>query len=136
MSRMSSLGHVIAAIALIVTAGACGPQGTSEPGATARSGANSPEEAVRSLTTALEAGDCAAAQANVVDAGALDCDMVAAAKGSFADDGIDLDASTFRASTPNGPSASVEADWGNGTKEPFEVELIDGRWKVNFDSAA
>lgn len=130
---------LLAALSLVFVA-ACGSQDSSEgapspsPSATSSSG---PAAAVEQLMRALDAGDCKAAKALVVTPSAMDCGNVEAAAGSFAEEGNDLDAVTYEAGPVQGTSATVTIDWGNANPgESYDVEKVDGKWRVLFDSAA
>lgn len=130
---------LLAALSLVLVA-ACGSQDSSEgrpsPSASATAVAG-PEAAVEQLMRALDAGDCKAAKALVVTPSAIDCGDVEAAAGSFAEEGNDLEDVTYEASDVQGTSASVTIDWGNDNPgESYDVEKIDGTWRVLFDSVA
>jgi len=93
--------------------------------------------AVDALMRALDAGDCRAAHQLVVTPSELGCDVVEQSEDSFADEGIDLDEVTYRVGAVHDASATVRITWGNGyPAESYDVQRIDGRWKVVFDSAA
>jgi hypothetical protein len=95
------------------------------------------EAAVDKLMRALDAGDCKTAKRLVLTPSELGCDVVEQAKGSFADEGIDLDDVIYRAGPVHDASATVSINWGNGyPSESYDVQKIGGRWKVVFDSAA
>ena len=95
------------------------------------------EAAVDALMRALDAGDCKAARTLVVTPSELTCDVVELSKDSFADEGIDLDEVVYRAGPVHDASSTVDITWGNGyPTESYDVQKIDGRWKVVFDSAA
>lgn len=86
---------------------------------------------------ALDEGDCRTAQRLVVTPSELTCDIVELSRGSFADEGIDLDETTYEAGAVHDASSTVRITWGNDYPvESYEVQKIDGRWKVVFDSAA
>ena len=98
---------------------------------------SAPEAAVDALMRALDAGDCKAAKKLVVTPSELGCDVVGQNKDSFADEGIDLDDVIYRAGAVHDASATVSITWGNGyPTESYDVQRVDGRWKVIFDSAA
>lgn len=139
MGETKGMKLLLAALSLVLVA-ACGSQDSSEgdpapsPSATAAAG---PAAAVEQLMRALDAGDCDAAKALVVTPSALDCGDVEAAAGSFAEEGNDLDTVTYEAGEVEGTSASVTIDWGNENPgESYDVEKIDGTWRVLFDSVA
>lgn len=138
------------AVGMLLLVTACGSSGSSDPGpsappATASSTSPSPavseptgpEAAVEGLMRALDEGDCAAAHDLVVTPADLGCDVVEQAEGSFADEGVDLDEVAYSAGAVEGDSATVTIDWGTGVPgESYEVQRIDGTWRVVFDSAA
>lgn len=132
---------LLAAASLIVLA-ACGASdsGGAEPSGSPSSPVVTPTgaaAAVEQLMLALDAGDCAAARRLVVTPSELDCDVVRSSEGSFADEGNDLADATFSADDAQGPSTSVTIDWGSANPdETYDVEKIDGRWLVVFDSVA
>lgn len=132
---------LLAALSLVLVA-ACGSQ-DSTPDAPATSTAPTqaatagPAAAVEKLMRALDAGDCDVVLSVVVTPSAIDCDDVAAAKDSFAEEGTDLDAVRYKAGPVNGTSSHVTIDWGNENPgESYDVEKIDGQWRVVFDSVA
>jgi hypothetical protein len=111
---------------------------SSAPSSTATPTVHAPAEAaVDALMRALDAGDCKAAKKLVVTPSELGCDVVEQAKGSFVDEGIDLDEVAYRASKVQDASATVAITWGNGyPTESYDVQKVGGRWRVVFDSAA
>jgi hypothetical protein len=138
--------RLVAAAAMLLAA-ACGTSDPPEPATSsthpstttpAPAHSLSPAEAaVDGLMRALDAGDCKAAKKLVVTPSELGCDAVEQAKDSFAAEGIDLDDVAYRAGAVHGASATVSITWGNGyPTESYDVQKVDGRWKVIFDSAA
>ena len=116
------------AVAALVLVSACG---SSDTGA----GAASPEDAVSRLLTALEDGSCSGVRDVVVTPDLVDCEMVEDLQGGYAADGIDLDDVSLSAGEVVDDSASVTADLGAGQDaETWQVERVDGSWKVLFDS--
>ena len=86
---------------------------------------------------ALDDGDCKAAKKLVVTPSELGCDTVEQAKDSFAAEGIVLDEVRYHAGKVHDASATVSITWGNGyPTESYDVQKVDRRWKVVFDSAA
>jgi hypothetical protein len=135
----------LVAVAAMLVVAACGTSDPPEPAksstppstSTPPPALSAPAAAVDALMRALDAGDCKAAKNLVITPSELGCDVVEQAKGSFADEGIDLDDVAYRAGQVHGPSATVSITWGNGTPaESYDVQKVDGRWKVVFDSAA
>lgn len=133
---------VLAMGALLVVA-ACGTSDPPEdPPTPTRTTTSAPAlepaaAAVDALMRALDAGDCKAARKLVVTPSELGCDVVEQSKDSFADEGIDLDAVTYRVGAVHDASATVRITWGNGyPTESYDVQRIGSRWKVVFDSAA
>lgn len=119
------------AVAALLLVGACGSD--SETPVDTDSGAAT---AVEQLVSTLEAGDCDGVKAIVVTPAAVDCDLVSSLEGSFAEEGIDLDAVTYEAGPVEGDSTTVTIGWGAGEDdEEWQAERIDGTWKVLFDSA-
>lgn len=137
--------RAVVVVALLLTT-ACGSSDspgsapdrtTSGPTSSAAPIADDPAGAVESLMRALERGDCESAQDLVVTPSALGCELVDQAAGSFADEGIDLERTTYTAGPVEDTSTTVTIDWGNGDPhESYDVEQVDGRWLVVFDSAA
>lgn len=122
--------RLVAVGALLVLA-ACGS------GSSGASSTTSAADSVEQLMRALDDGDCAAAKDLVVTPGSLDCEIVEGSKGSFADEGIDLDETTYKATKSQDDSATVAIAWGNGAPaESYDVQRVEGDWKVVFDSAA
>lgn len=133
---------LLLAVASLIVLAACGTSdsGGAEPSGTPASTAAAPTgaaAAVEQLMLALDAGDCEAARRLVVTPSELDCDVVVEAEGSFADEGNDLADATYSAGPAQGSSTSVTIDWGSGNpNESYDVEQVDGRWLVVFDSVA
>lgn len=145
MEDTETMKRLVACCVLLVATTACGgpsddPAPTSEPTASASPspvGASGPAGAVEGLMRALDAGDCDAAQALVLTPSNLGCDQVELSAGSFAEEGNDLDAATYRAGEASGPSTTVTIDWGSeNPDETYDVQQVDGAWLVVFDSAA
>lgn len=135
----------LAAVGALLVVAACGTSDPPEPAksstppsTTTPAPALAPAEAaVDGLMRALDAGDCQAARRLVVTPSELGCDVVAQSKDSFAAEGIDLDEVTYRAGAVHDASSTVSITWGNDyPTESYDVQKIDGRWKVVFDSAA
>ncbi len=119
--------RLLVAAALLVLVSACG----SDPQAPTVS----PEDTVEQFLASMEAGRCDDVKELVVTPSAVDCDLVGVLSGSFAEEGIELADVTYRAGEVEGDSSSVTVSWP--TDEPddsYEVERIDGVWKVMFDS--
>lgn len=139
--------RLLAAAALVVLA-ACGSEGSAGPEATggttpsATTAApdeqpSAPERAVETLMRSLDDGDCAAVQAIVVTPATVDCDVVRQAEGSFADEGIVLDDVIYAGGPVEDSSSTVTITWGNEyPDESYDVEKVDGTWRVVFDSVA
>lgn len=133
---------LLAVVSLVVLA-ACGtsddpggksPRPSSSTTSAAPSGAAG---AVEQLMRALDAGDCPAARKAVLTPAELDCGLVRDSAGSFAEEGNDLADATYTAGPTQGSTARVTIDWGSGNpEESYDVEKVDGRWLVVFDSAA
>jgi hypothetical protein len=118
----------IATVALLLVA-ACG----SGDGA----GSTSPEDAVGDLMAALEKGSCQDVKSVVVTPDDIDCEMIASLKGDYASDGVDLDAVDLDAADPVDGSTTVMVDLGTGDPDQsWQVQEVDGSWKVLFDSEA
>jgi hypothetical protein len=138
----------LVALCLLVVIGGCHGSGSGSPApsptpTSATSGPSpahaptDPEIAVEKLMRALDDGDCAAVKHVVVTPSEVDCGLVTEAAGSFAAEGIDLDQVRYRATKPEDDSVTVEITWGNDyPTESYDVQRIDGDWRVVFDSAA
>lgn len=118
--------------------GACGSgSGSSDSGGAGTAGAAAPDTAVVSLLRAVDAGSCDAALKVVVTPDDLDCDQVASLKGSYSDDGVDLDSVTTTVGDVVDGSTTVTVDLGtDDPDEQWQAEQVDGRWRVLFDSEA
>lgn len=135
---------LLAAMSLLLVA-ACGT-GDSSPGGmssgpaqthTATPVVQGPAAAVKELMRALDAGNCDEVRAVVVTPSAIDCGDVEAAAGSFAEEGTDLADVTYQAGPEQGTTSRVTIDWGNENPgESYDVEKVDGKWLVVFDSVA
>jgi hypothetical protein len=138
----------LAALCLLVVIGGCDGSGSGSPAPsptpTSATSAPSqdhtptaPEIAVEKLMRALDDGDCAAVKRVVVTPSEVDCGLVTEAAGSFAAEGIDLDQVRYRATKAEDESVTVEITWGNEyPTESYEMQRVDGAWRVVFDSAA
>lgn len=110
---------------------------STTPASTPAPALSPPEAAVDALMRALDEGDCKAARRLVVTPSELGCDVVQQSKGSFADEGIDLDRVAYRAGKVHDASTTVNITWGNDyPTESYDVQKVGGRWRVVFDSAA
>ena len=119
---------LVASAALLLLA-ACG----SGDGA----GSDSPEAAVSDLMTALEKGSCTDVKSVVVTPDDIDCEMIGTLKGDYAADGVDLDAARLSSDEPVDGSTTVTVDLGSGEDaQTWQVQQVDGSWKVLFDSEA
>ena len=119
---------LVASAALLLLA-ACG----SGDGA----GSDSPEAAVSDLMTALEKGSCSDVKRVVVTPDDIDCEMIGTLKGDYADDGVDLDAAQLSSDDPVDGSTTVTVDLGSDQDaQTWQVQQVDGSWKVLFDSEA
>jgi hypothetical protein len=116
-------------LALVLLLGACGGGGDAS--------GDDPARSVEAMMRALDAGDCDAVKEVVLTPSEIDCGFVADLGGMFADEGLDLEKVDFSVTERSGDQATVEIDWGDGDPaETYEVQRVDGRWKVLFDSAA
>ena len=120
---------VTVAVTGLLLLGACGSD--------AAGAANSPEGAVQELMASLEAGSCPRVKTIVVTPDAIDCEMIETLRDGYADDGVDLDDADFTAGEVVDGSATVTVDLGGGEDDQaWQVERVDGTWKVLFDSEA
>jgi hypothetical protein len=130
---MKSLLAIVAL--LLVSACGTGSDGDSDPGGSTDDG---PALAVKRLVTALEAGSCDDVVDVVVTPASVDCEVVGSLEGSFADQGVDLDEVTYETGEVTDGSATVTIGWGGDAAEDpdetWDVERVDGEWKVLFDS--
>ncbi|MFC5677521.1 hypothetical protein [Aeromicrobium endophyticum] len=119
---------LVASAALLLVA-ACGSGGGA--------GSGSPEGAVSDLMAALEKGSCTDVKSVVVTPDDIDCEMIGTLKGDYAADGVDLDAIELSADEPVDGSATVTVDLGTDEDDQtWQVQQVDGSWKVLFDSEA
>lgn len=125
MKMLSALA-VSVILAPVSVLAACGSE--SEPS----SDSSTPEAAVMSFMVGLEAGDCAAVKKIVVTPSTVDCEVVESLRGSYADEGTDVDDVSLEAGEVEGDSAVVAV--GGDSEESFDVERIDGAWRVIFDT--
>lgn len=119
---------LVATAALLVLT-ACGSDADTPGRAIA-----SPEEAVTALIRAVDAGSCDDVKAVAVTPDAIDCEQIETLRGSYTDDGVDLDAMTASAGAPAGSSVTVTIDLGTDTDETWQAEKVAGSWRVLFDS--
>lgn len=115
---------------LLVALAACG-------GETVAPDKAGPQDAVESLLRALNAGNCTAAKRVVVAPSLLDCGQVDETAGTVTAAGIDLDEVRYRVATVVANSTTVEVTTPNGNPQgSYDVQRVDGTWRVVFDSAA
>ncbi len=120
-----------AATAALMLASACG----SDAGSDTEAGGSSPEDAVSTLMSALEDGSCARVRDVVVTPDLIDCESIETLQGGYAADGVDLDDATLSAAEVVDDSSSVTVDLGGDEDDQtWQVERVDGSWKVLFDS--
>jgi hypothetical protein len=121
--------RLLVASAALLLAAACGSgDGT---------GADSPEGAVSDLMAALEQGSCQDVKDVVVTPDEIDCEMVATLEGDYAADGVDIKSARLSADEPVDGSATVTVDLGTDeADQTWQVQQVDGSWKVLFDSEA
>lgn len=129
------------AVLTLVGVSACGsdasdPTSPSKPSAStsapvASSGA---ADAVKQLMTALEAGDCDQAKAVVVTPDTIDCEVIESLASSYENEGVAVADGSFDESDVEGESGAVTVSWDGADPETWNVEQIDGQWKVLFDS--
>jgi hypothetical protein len=121
--------RLLVATATLVLVAACG---SGDPG-----GSDSPEGAVSDLMVALEKGSCDDVKDVVVTPDDIDCEMIGTLEGDYEADGVDLDAVKLSADEPVDGSATVTVDLGTGEAgQTWQVQQVDGSWKVLFDSEA
>lgn len=129
--------RTLAALTVFLLVAACG----SEPGsdgsdpATAAPASGKPEDAVEKLLTALEAGSCSGVKDVVLTPATVDCEMVGTMAGSLADEGVALGDITYVVDEIVADSGSVTTGTGSDDEtSTWQVERVDGAWKVIFDS--
>lgn len=124
--------RALAALTVLLLVAACGSESGSDGPETAATG---PEDAVRQLLTALESGSCSGVKDVVLAPATIDCEMVGSMEGSLADEGVAIDDVTYATGEIVDESGSVTTGWGDGEDgSTWQVERIDGTWKVVFDS--
>lgn len=117
--------------AVLALVGACsgGPDGSGDPA--------DPAAAVETMMRAFDTGDCQAVKDVVLTPSEIDCGFVTELGGMFDDEGLDLDTVEYTVTESEDDQATVEIDWNDGDpNETYEVQRVDGAWKVLFDSAA
>ncbi|MET0819330.1 MAG: hypothetical protein ABWY58_00070, partial [Aeromicrobium sp.] len=73
----------------------------------------------------------------VVTPDEIDCEMIGTLKGDYASDGVDLDDIELSSAEPVDGSTTVTVDLGTDeADQTWQVQQIDGDWKVLFDSEA
>lgn len=118
----------LAAVAALLVVAACGPDAEA-------SGPDGAADAVKELLTAVEAGSCPDVQGVVVTPDTIDCEQIGQLRGTYADQGVDLDDVTVTAGEANGSSVVVTVDLGtDDADETWQAEQVDGSWRVLFDS--
>lgn len=120
---------VVAAVCALLSLAGCGSDDDAQ---------DAPATAVESMLRALDDGDCEAARKVVVTPSLIDCEYVRGLSGMFSAEGLELDDVDFQVVEQVGPDqATVEIDYQDGQQpETYEVQRVDGRWLVLFDSAA
>jgi hypothetical protein len=118
----------LAAVAFLLLTAACG----SDP---APPSADSAGDAVTRLLRALDAGSCTAVKKIVVTPDAIDCEEVGQLRGSYTEEGVNLNKVKTSTGKVNGSSATVTVDLGtDDADESWQVERVGGAWRVVFDS--
>jgi hypothetical protein len=140
MGETEGMKSSLAVVALLLVS-ACGSDsepsagGSSSPAEPTESQSAAPARAVERLVASLEAGSCEDVKTIVVTPSLVDCEVIESLGGSFADQGVALDDVTYSVDEIEGDSGTVAVDWGTGeADESWQVERIDGEWKVIFDS--
>jgi hypothetical protein len=127
MGETDPMKH-LAAVAVLSLVAACGLSSDPEE----RSGAG---DVVRELLVAVDAGSCPEVKRLVVTPDAIDCEQIQDLGGSYSQEGVDLDELSVSVGEIVDGSATVTADLGAGQEhEQWQVERLDGSWKVLFDS--
>lgn len=116
-----------AAVALLLVTAACG----SDP---APSGTDGAADAVTELLISLDAGSCADVKKIVLTPAAIECEEIGQLRGSYSDEGVDLDDITVTTGEISGGSATVTVDLGTDDDETWQVEQVGDTWRVIFDS--
>jgi hypothetical protein len=127
---------VVAAVVSLTwaLAAACGSDAGSSGDAGDAGGAATPEKAVRQLMTSLEAGSCDDVRAVVVTPDLVDCEMIGELEGGYAADGVDLDGVRLETGEVVDGSTTVTASVDGQDDETWQVERVDGSWRVLLDS--
>jgi hypothetical protein len=118
----------LAAVAVLMVAAACGSDAPA-------SGTDGAAGAVIELLASVEVGSCPDVKDIVVTPDAIDCEQIGVLRGSYADDGVDLDDVTVTTGEVSDGSVTVTVDLGNDDPdETWQAEQVDGSWRVLFDS--
>ena len=125
----------LAVLSLVFTLVACGDEEPKpEPGAPAL---NEREQVVDTLMRAIDDGDCDRVKEVVLTPSEIDCGSIAESAGTLATEGIDIDKVIYEAGEIAGDSSTVTITWNKDLPpEPTDVQRVDGKWLVVFDSAA
>ncbi len=95
-----------------------------------------PEQVVETLIRAIEDGDCETVKRVVVTPSAIDCAQVGEAASMLVVEGVDIDDVRYEAGKIAGDSTTVTIIWSKDLPpEQIDVQRVDGKWRVVFDSA-
>lgn len=120
----------VAAALLVLTLAAC-----TEAGPTSE--ASDRVQVVKTLMRALEKGDCDTVKDMVVTPSQIDCGQIDEAAGMLEAEGVELDEVKYKAGSITDDSSIVTISWGPDLPpEPIELQRVEGKWLVVFDSAA
>ncbi len=124
----------VVVLLVLVACGASEPEPAAPASTAAR--ASTTEQAVEALMRALEDGDCATVKTVVVRRTEIDCAQVGEASGMLVAEGTDIDEVRYADGEITGDSATVTITWRDDLPaETIDLQRVDGRWLVVFDSS-
>lgn len=119
---------LFAAVAVCLLVAACGAESSDSDAAGAG-------DAVKELMASVDAGSCPDVKRIVLTPDAIDCEQIQDLAGSYSSAGVDLDDVSVSVGEVVDRSATVTVDIGSDDDdEQWQVEKVDGSWRVMFDS--
>lgn len=92
-------------------------------------GPDAAESALRQYLVAADAGDCDAVKESVLDPDGVECSDVREQKGRWTGDGADVRQVPMEVEVVE-DSAMVTVEWPDEQAELWDLQVVDGAWRV------